>query len=148
MVGQVHRAHAGGRNLDELQAALLLTKLPRLPGWNARRGAIAQRYSAEIRHQLIAVPAIESGRHVAHLYVVQSTERSALRDHLRRHGFATEVHYPVPDHRQPVLITRFRDVRLPITERLTDHILTLPCFPEMTDTEVEQVIAACCAWEP
>jgi len=139
----------GGRNsrLDELQDALLSVKLPRLSGWNARRSAIAQRYSAEIRHPLIQAPSIESERHVAHLYVVRSTRRSALRKHLERHGIATEVHYPVPDHRQPALAGRFRDTGLPVTELLAEEVLTLPCFPEMTDGEVSQVTLACNSWQ-
>jgi dTDP-4-amino-4,6-dideoxygalactose transaminase len=141
---------SGGRNsrLDELQAAILIEKLPRLPAWNARRVEIAQRYSAEIHHPLVKVPTIEVHRHVAHLYVVQCTQRDGLRDHLRRNGIGAEVHYPVPDHLQPVLIERYRGVRLPVAERLAREVLTLPCFPEMTDGEIEQVIASCNAWRP
>jgi dTDP-3-amino-2,3,6-trideoxy-4-keto-D-glucose/dTDP-3-amino-3,4,6-trideoxy-alpha-D-glucose/dTDP-2,6-dideoxy-D-kanosamine transaminase len=140
----------GGRNsrLDELQAALLLAKLPHLPDWNARRVAIATRFSSEIRHPLIEVPTIEAGSNVAHLYVVKSTQRDALRLHLREHGLATDVHYPIPDHRQQALFERYGHVRLPVTEQLAQEVLTLPCFPEMTDREVTQVIAACNAWEP
>ena len=57
-----------------------------------------------------------------------------------------EVHYPVPDHRQPALVDGFRDVLLPVSERLAREVLTLPCFPEMTDDEVGSVIASCNAW--
>ena len=62
-------------------------------------------------------------------------------------GFASEVHYLVPDHRQPVLADRFRDVDLPITERLAAEGVTLPCFPEMTYEEVGGGVAACNAWK-
>jgi dTDP-4-amino-4,6-dideoxygalactose transaminase len=139
----------GGRNtrLDELQAAFLAVKLPHLEGWNLRRVAIAQRYSAEIRHPLVTVPAIEPGRHVAHLYVVRTPRRVALREHLARHGVAADVHYPVPDHRQSALSPRYRDLVLPNTETLAEEVLTLPCFPEMTDGEVLQVIDACNSWQ-
>lgn len=143
-------AIAGGRNtrLDELQAAILSEKLPHLPQWNARRVAIAERYSKEIRHTSVTVPRIEAGRHVAHLYVVQCAARDALREHLRNDGIAAEVHYPVADHRQPALADRFGDVRLPVAERLVGEVLTLPCFPEMTDDEVERVVASCNSWRP
>jgi dTDP-4-amino-4,6-dideoxygalactose transaminase len=140
----------GGRNtrLDELQAAILLVKLPHLSGWNSRRCHIAERYSSEIRHQKIVVPAIEPGLHVAHLYVVRSPERDGLREHLKAREIAAEVHYPVPDHRQPVLSERFRDRSLPETELQAEQVLTLPCFPEMTDAEVSNVIEACNTWRP
>jgi aminotransferase EvaB len=140
----------GGRNsrLDELQAAVLLVKLPHLPEWNARRCHIAQRYSSEIRHPKIEVPVIEPGLHVAHLYVVRSPERDALREHLKALEIAAEVHYPVPDHRQPVLSDRFRSTSLPVTELLAARVLTLPCYPEMTDAEVSKVIQVCNTWHP
>jgi len=139
---------AGGRNtrLDELQAAILLEKLRHLPSWNARRVTIAERYTREILHPLVTTPRIERGRHVAHMYVVQCAARDALREHLHNDGFAAEVHYPVPDHRQPALVDGFRDVLLPVSERLAREVLTLPCFPEMTDDEVGSVIASCNAW--
>jgi dTDP-4-amino-4,6-dideoxygalactose transaminase len=140
---------ARGRNsrLDELQAAFLLRMLPHLSRWNARRVAIAEHYSASIRHPLIEVPEID-GSHVAHLYVVQTDQRDAFRRHLDGRGVGTDVHYPIPDHRQPALAERFRGVCLPRTELLCDRVVTLPCFPEMTDEEVEQVITACTSWEP
>jgi len=139
---------SGGRNsrLDELQAAVLLVKLPRLSSWNARRCRIAERYSSEIRHPEIEVPVIDPGLHVAHLYVVRSPERDALREHLKVLEIAAEVHYPVPDHRQPVLSERFRGTSLPVTEAQAARVLTLPCYPEMTDAEVSKVIKACNAW--
>jgi dTDP-4-amino-4,6-dideoxygalactose transaminase len=94
----------GGMNsrMDELQAAVLRAKLPHLDGWNRRRREIAARYAATIRHPAItraAVTADESD--VAHLYVVRAKERESLRAHLAGAGVATDVHYPVPDHRQP-----------------------------------------------
>lgn len=140
----------GGRNsrLDEFQAAILVEKLRHLAEWNARRVAVAERYTAEIRHPHVAVPEIRKGSHVAHLYVVQSALRDSLRAHLRESGIAAEVHYPVPDHRQPALADEYREVTLPVSERLAREVLTLPCFPEMTDAEVEHVIRSCNAWRP
>ena len=137
--------HAGGRNsrLDEIQARMLLTMLPLLDGWNARRREIANRYSNEIRNPAIAVPAPAGEEYVGHLYVVHCDRRDALRTHLEGIGVQTDVHYPVPDHRQPCHRGAYDHIQLPVTERLATTALTLPCFPELTDEEVERVIDAC-----
>jgi dTDP-4-amino-4,6-dideoxygalactose transaminase len=143
-------AEEGGRNtrLDELQAAFLSLKLPMLSSWNDRRRAIARAYSSRIRHELVQVADVHDDSYVAHLYVVRAGNRESLREHLRGCEIATEIHYPVPDHKQPALADRFRHVHLPITERIATEVLTLPCFPEMTDAEVDHVIASCNAWQP
>lgn len=137
--------HSGGRNsrLDEIQARMLLTMLPLLDGWNARRRLIANRYSEQIRNPAICAPAQAGNEYVGHLYVVHSERRDALRTHLDALGVQTDVHYPVPDHRQPCHQGAYEDVHLPVTERLATTALTLPCFPELTDEEVERVISAC-----
>ncbi|NLA67759.1 MAG: DegT/DnrJ/EryC1/StrS family aminotransferase [Gammaproteobacteria bacterium] len=135
----------GGRNsrLDELQARILHEQLPLLDGWNERRRAIAGRYSRGIRHPDIAVPAPAGEGHVVHLYVVHCGRRDALRAHLAEAGIATDVHYPLPDHRQPCLGGRHAALSLPVTERQARTALSLPCFPELSDAEVERVIDAC-----
>ena len=137
--------HAGGRNsrLDEIQARMLLTMLPLLDGWNARRREIANRYSNEIRNPAIAVPAPAGEEYVGHLYVVHCDRRDALRTHLEGIGVQTDVHYPVPDHRQPCHRGAYDHIQLPVTERLATTALTLPCFPELTDEEAGRVIEAC-----
>lgn len=136
---------AGGRNsrLDELQAAFLLEMLPLLDDWNARRRAVASRYARGIRHDDIALPALRGADDVAHLYVVRTQRREALRAHLYAAGVRTDVHYPVPDHRQPMFGDRFAALALPQAERAAAEALTLPCFPEMTDDEIDRVIDAC-----
>jgi len=138
----------GGRNsrLDEIQAAMLNTMLPMLDAWNATRRAIANRYSREIRHPEISVPPEAGDEYVAHLYVVRTERRDALREHLEVHGIQTDVHYPTPDHRQPCHQGRYDAVRLPVTEQESGQVLTLPCFPELEDAEVVRVIAACNAF--
>ena len=139
---------AGGRNsrLDELQAAFLRQLLPLLDGWNARRRAIANRYSTHIRHAKIAVPPVRGDDFVAHLYVVKSKERAALQHHLEAHGVGSDIHYPTADYLQPLFAHRFQDIHLASTEAACDEVLTLPCFPELTDAEVTQVIDACNHW--
>lgn len=138
-------ALAGGRNsrLDELQARVLLLKLPLLDSWNRRRREIANRYSRGIRNAGIVVPAPAGEEYVAHLYVVHSERRDALRAHLANAGIASDVHYPLPDHWQPCFAGRHRQQSLPVTERHARTALTLPCFPELTDDEAGEVIDAC-----
>lgn len=136
---------AGGRNsrLDEIQASMLARMLPLLDVWNARRRAIANRYSSEIQSTRLALPPPAGEEYVAHLYVVRTSDRAALQGHLQQLAIQTEVHYPLADHRQPCFQGRFDDTVLPVTEELCESIITLPCFPEMTEEEVQRVIDAC-----
>lgn len=138
--------HGRNSRLDEMQAAFLLAKLPHLDDWNVRRRAIASRYSASITRPDIVVPHVADTGYVAHLYVVQCQRRESLRSHLAASGIGTDVHYPIPDYRQAVFADRFAQVSLPITESLAATCLSLPCFPELEDGEVADVIAACNEW--
>jgi len=148
--GKYRVAAGGGMNsrMDELQAAVLRAKLPRVDAWNARRRAIAQRYGASIANPAVALPpaAADEGD-VVHLYVVRAKARDALRVHLAAAAVATDVHYPVPDHRQPGW-SGAASPSLPRTERACDEVLTLPCYPELTEAEIAAVAAACNAWRP
>jgi dTDP-3-amino-2,3,6-trideoxy-4-keto-D-glucose/dTDP-3-amino-3,4,6-trideoxy-alpha-D-glucose/dTDP-2,6-dideoxy-D-kanosamine transaminase len=136
----------GGRNsrLDELQAAFLRARLPSLDRENVRRREIHNAYADAIRHARIRVPPAATAEHVAHLAVIRTGARESLRSHLHSRSIGSDVHYPIPDHRQPVADTLAP--ALPITERACDEVLSLPCFPAMTDAEVQAVIAACNEW--
>ena len=138
----------GGRNsrLDELQAALLARMLPYLDGWNARRRAIAVAYSAGIVHPRVRSSASGGEDYVAHLYVVRCDEREALRTFLAEAGIPSEVHYPLPDYRQLSLAGVVDSVELGATDLACSEVLTLPCFPEMTDEEVAAIIERVNAW--
>jgi dTDP-4-amino-4,6-dideoxygalactose transaminase len=154
-----HCTMAGGMNsrMDELQAAVLRVKLPHLDGWNRRRRDIAARYAAKITHPAIVLPSSLSSSvasfptgaaaDVVHLYVVRTGQRESLRAHLAAAGVATDIHYPVPDHRQPGAGAAPAK-GLPHTERACAEVLSLPCYPELTDAEVDQVAAACNRWQP
>ena len=147
-----HCAIEGGMNsrMDELQAAILSVKLPRLDAWNERRRAIARRYAGAIRHPAINLPppamADEEGADVIHQYVVQSAARDALRAHLAATGVASEIHYPVADHLQEAWQRGAHERALNHTERACASVLSLPCYPELSDAEVDAVAAACNQW--
>jgi dTDP-3-amino-2,3,6-trideoxy-4-keto-D-glucose/dTDP-3-amino-3,4,6-trideoxy-alpha-D-glucose/dTDP-2,6-dideoxy-D-kanosamine transaminase len=138
----------GGRNsrLDELQAALLCVFLPHLQAWNQRRRAIACAYSEGISNPLVRLPRRPAEDDVAHLYVLRTTHRDHLAHWLKERDIASDVHYPVPDHRQQVWEHRFSGVSLPVSEAAAAQILTLPCYPELSDRQLETVVDAVNAW--
>lgn len=140
----------GARNsrLDELQAAILTHFLPELDAHNSRRRSIAKRYNLRINHPDVVLPELVGQEYVGHLYVIRSSMRDSLRAHLKSLGISSDVHYPVPDHQQPVFGRRFFRVRLPNTEQLATEVLTLPCYPEMTEAQIEEVIAGVNSWRP
>lgn len=139
---QVDLVGARNSRLDEIQAAILSEFLPHLDSWNMRRREIAVRYSTEISHPNLVLPPIGEESYVAHLYVIRSPQRDALREHLRRQDIATDIHYPIPDYRQSVFEGLYANICLANTEQLAQEILTLPCYPEMTRDEVTRVIDA------
>lgn len=138
-----------GRNsrLDEIQAAVLRAKLPFLAAWNTRRREIADQYVGSITNTAIRLPAPSDPAYVAHLFVVRTAQRDALRAHLAECGVASDIHYPIPDYRQAALQGRAPSAALPATEAACRDVLSLPCFPEMTDQEVETVVNVINAWE-
>lgn len=144
-----HATLAGGRNsrLDEMQAAVLRVMLPLLDGWNTRRREIAIQYSSGICHEKIATPSAQNEDYVAHLYVIKTAERDSLKRHLSIAGIPSDIHYPIPDYRQSAYAYLFSGVSKPVTELQCAQVLTLPCFPEMTDTEVDMVINNINMWK-
>lgn len=137
-----------GRNsrLDEIQAAVLSAKLPRLDADNRRRQAIARRYMAEIHNAQIKVPAptVWSDA-VFHIFPVLTPHREALRNHLEACGVATLIHYPIPTHLQ-TCYPQLNKLKLPVTEQICNEELSLPCHPAMTDADATLVIEACNAF--
>jgi dTDP-4-amino-4,6-dideoxygalactose transaminase len=136
-----YRVVGEGRNsrLDELQAAILRTRLPRLDFDNERRRAILGAYSRALREEAGRLVVRDEEECVCHLAVALVEERERIRGVLCDADIGTDVHYPIADHRQPHWADRFRDLRLPITDHATEHVLTLPCYPELDDSEVERV---------
>jgi dTDP-4-amino-4,6-dideoxygalactose transaminase len=140
-----HAEIRGGRNsrLDELQAAVLRTKLTHLECWNARRRAIARSYSQALSGLSLIVPDVPEESYVAHLYILRCLRRDALREALARCGVMTDVHFPVPDYRQrSVCQVLDRSWQLPVTEESCDTVVSLPCYPELSDQEIKHVIGA------
>lgn len=140
-----YRAEFPGRNsrLDEIQAAVLRVKLPYLDRWNERRLGIAALYRNLLAGLPLEPPSADGPEYVAHLYVIRTPAREALREKLAGTGIGTDVHYPVPDHRQEAARGKpWAEVCLPVTERCAAEVLTLPCFPELSEEEVRRVAEA------
>jgi len=132
--------------LDELQASLLLQRISYLQAWTELRRSIAYRYWNEISNPVITLLDIPADplTHVHHLFVLRTPQRLALQNHLLDHGISTLIHYPIPCHLQPALLSiASRTTTLPHTERFSDTCLSLPIHPYMSEEEVTAVIEAC-----
>jgi len=135
--------------LDEMQAALLRVKLRNLDDQNAKRRRLAQFYTGALQGTDLVLPrALEGTTHVYHLYVVRSRQRDKLMNFLRDRGIGGLIHYPVPVHRQPAYQGRIGGAaRLDETERAAGEVLSLPMYPELTEPEAQQVVAAVLAFD-
>jgi aminotransferase EvaB len=134
----------GGRNsrLDEMQAAVLRSRLPHVAGWNERRRDIIKRYAeATVGNSMTMLPAAGED-HVGHLAVGLTPRRDEVVAALSAAGIRTDLHYPIPDHLQPAFADDFSHLSLPVTEQMAHQVISLPCFPELTDDEVGQVCDA------
>jgi dTDP-4-amino-4,6-dideoxygalactose transaminase len=134
-----------GERLDTIQASILRVKLAHLDAWNESRRRLAAMYDTALGGiPDVKTPTINPDcQSIYHLYVIKHSQRDALAAHLKAHGIQTGVHYPVPLHLQPALKDMgFQKGDFPITEQLSEAILSLPIFPEMTGSEVEMVVDA------
>ena len=131
--------------LDELQAALLRVKLPKLAAWTAQRQQIAAWYGQHLAGiPDLRLPVVAEGAtHVYHLYVVHTPGRAALQQHLTAHGIGTSIHYPLPPHLQQAYeYLQLPAGSFPIAEELATTCLSLPLWPGMTEDQVVAVAAA------
>ena len=133
--------------LDEVQAAVLLAKLPHLDSWNKRRQEIAARYCAEIKNPLVRVTPVPANpqSHVWHVFPVFCETRDDLQMFLKGRGVETLIHYPIPPHLQQAFSGstsrgELRHGKLPVAERLAKTELSIPMGPSMTEDQVSYVI--------
>ena len=128
--------------LDEIQAVVLRAKLPHLADWNTLRRAHATRYNQLLKNFTVKTPVeIINNHHIYHLYVIQTAHRDQLQSYLKEQGIFTGIHYPVPVHlQQAVDYLGYKPGSLPVTERVTNEILSLPMFAELTDEQMDYVV--------
>src|SRR5260221_12006771 len=139
-----HEVLGVNARMDEIQAAVLRVKLHHLEQWNAARRANANFYREQLRGVVEAVPVVRPGStHVYYLYVIRGGGRAHFRKELEREGIATGMHYPTPIHLQPACL-HYGYVRgmLPVTEVVTERIVSLPMYPELTTEQLQTVVNA------
>lgn len=134
----------GNSRLDELQAAILRVKLRYLESETHRRCELAKLYDTLLANSGLCLPVVKTGtRHVYHQYVVQSRQRDSLAAYLKQKGIGTLVHYPVPIHLQPAYSGRLPHVvPLSNTELVAREILSLPIYPQLSETQIGLVSSA------
>ncbi len=134
-----HAESGVNSRLDEIQAAILRTRLPLLPKWIARRRAIARRYREELTNPKVQVPPELDAGHVYHLFPVLTGYRAAFQAHLASRAVETLVHYPVPIPRQPALAA-FDPAFCLVADRICHEVVSLPMYPGLPDHEISTVI--------
>lgn len=128
--------------MDEIQAAVLRTKLPRIAEWTRARRAIAARYDLAFQGTPVRTQKVRPRAESAyHLYTVSVPDRDAVRKTLDDRGVATGVYYPLPLHRQ-TCFARYEPDACPVADALAGDVLSLPCFPGLTGPEQDHVIEA------
>ena len=143
-VKYVNEMQGCNSRLDPVQAVALQVKLKVLDEWNARRAAIAARYTAELADSGLLLPTVPDwAEPVWHLYVVQHPKRNALQAALQEAGIGTLIHYPIPPHLQQAYKgLGYCEGRFPIAESMANQLLSLPIGPQLDDASVTSVIDA------
>ncbi|MGE5361957.1 MAG: DegT/DnrJ/EryC1/StrS family aminotransferase [Bacteroidales bacterium] len=143
--GQTDRYHhqEPGINsrLDDMQAAILLARLPFLAAWTARRRALAARYRQQLVGASVTPPVECDPGHVYHLFVIRSAERDRLQAYLAACGIEALIHYPVPIPNQPALAA-LQPAECPVTTRACREVLSLPLSPALAEAQVDAVVYA------
>lgn len=143
-----HPEVGGNFRIDALQAAILRVKLPHVKGWIGDRRANADRYrrlfaEAGLEETLVLPEAVPGRGHTFNQYVVRAPRRDDLRAFLAERGIGAAVYYPLPLHLQPCFsYLGYQPGDFPVSEQASHEVLALPVFPELTENEQREVVAA------
>lgn len=142
-----HEVLGTNSRLDALQAAILRVKLRHLDKWAAGRQNRAQRYSALFEQQglagAVSCPSVPSNKyhHVYNQFTIRCQQRDALKDSLRNAGVPSEIYYPLCLHLQAAFAALgFKAGQMPVAEKASQEVLSLPVFPELTDANQDRVV--------
>ena len=143
----IHEVPGTNSRLDSIQAVILNIKMDFLDDWNRKRFRAALRYADGLKNiESVKVPVFDrndSTRHIFHLFVIQCECREELMTYLNDHGVQCGIHYPVPVHlHRASKSLNIRIGKLSVVEMLSDKILSLPMFPEITDEQIDAVVNA------
>lgn len=129
--------------LDAIQTGILSVKLKHLPDWNAKRRERASEYKrlfAASEGEIQAPFEPSWSRAVYHLYVIRTSDREGMMNHLKKAGIGTGIHYPIPLHLQKAYASlNYRLGDFPVAERVAAEIVSLPMFPQLTADQQARV---------
>jgi dTDP-4-amino-4,6-dideoxygalactose transaminase len=127
--------------LDEIQAAILRVKLKHLDRWNDKRRKLAQLYGELLKDSKVIIPVEKDyAKHVYHLYVIRAQGRDGLQQHLLQNEIQTQIHYPIPVHRQKAYAGLTDGSNLSATEMICREILSLPMHPFLQEDEAFTIV--------
>ena len=127
--------------MDGIQGAVLDVKLKYLHQWNEARNNVARKYRKLLSELPVVLPAeIDKHYQVYHQFVIEVENRDKFQDYLKENGIPTLIHYPIPVHKQKgFLDAGFKSGPLPVTERMSERIVSLPIYPELNDDEIKYI---------
>jgi len=129
--------------MDEMQAAVLGVKLRHLQQWTDARRYIASLYKESIKNEKLILPKERlNAKHVYHLFVIRAEDRDGLIKRLNDKGIPAQIHYPIPVHKQKAYTSLLGDISLPVTERISQQVLSLPIHPFMDKAQIRSVAEA------
>lgn len=130
--------------LDPVQAAVLRVKLKYLDEWNGRRKTIAGEYLSALGDLDLALPEVPDWADpVWHLFVIKSHDREALQKRLSDQGVSTQIHYPLAPFQQQAYASAAESYgALPIAEKISSEVLSLPIGPHQSEDHTAKIIAA------
>lgn len=128
--------------LDELQAAFLRVKLRKLDEWNSRRKSIATQYLSQLSGMNFILPYVPDwASPVWHLFVLRSSNRNELQEHLLREEVGTMIHYPIPPHLSEAYHGKGdTNYKLNIAEELANQVISIPIGPHLSKTDMNTII--------
>lgn len=137
----VHDYLGMNSRMDELQATVLSVRLKNIDKDNKERQKIAKHYNSAIKNNKIALPNSVSKpeTHVWHLYVIRTNDRLDLQNYLLENGIQTQIHYPIPPHKQKAF-SYMNNMSFPITEDIHKKVLSIPLYPGLTIAQQEYII--------
>jgi dTDP-4-amino-4,6-dideoxygalactose transaminase len=127
--------------MDGIQGAILGVKMKHIEAWTEARRSRAAVYARTLADVPMQLPKERPGsRHVYHVYAVRTPERQRIHEALLEQGIHTGIHYPIPVHLQPAHADLgYEKGDFPVAERLAGEVLSLPMFPELTDTQIDEI---------
>ncbi len=126
--------------LDEMQAAFLSVKLKKLNVITTHKRSLAELYHNNLREDFIKPVVDENYFDVYHIYNIRHPRRDALKEYLLNNGIKTEIHYPVPPNKQKAMQGIIEDRPYPISEKIHETTLSLPCSFGHSKNQIEKVI--------